>query len=151
MPTTVAPRYTKATPNRLPDVIDSILRDSFVLPATLTERFLDGMRPGLASNLLETDKAYIVQFVLPGADPEKFELKITGSEMLIKGIIEAPTFEHARYIWRGFEGGELSETFTLPGEVYGERAEAEFTHGILTVTVPKVASSIPKHVKVLVK
>ncbi|HZT97891.1 MAG TPA: Hsp20/alpha crystallin family protein [Chloroflexota bacterium] len=152
MPTNVVPRYQTptSTPTRLPDVIDRLLRESVVLPP-LAERFYEGTHPGLTSNLLETEAAYIVQFVLPGVNPEKLELKVMGHEMSLKGIIQVPSVEHANYIWHGFDGGEFVYTYTLPAEVNGESAKAELNHGILMVTLPKAESAKPKSVKVLVK
>ena len=152
MPTNVMTRYSDhiATPSRLPDVIDRIFRDSFVVPAQL-DRVFDGSRRGPTSNLLESDESYILQFMLPGAVPERFRLKITGREVLLEGLIQLPDIQSAHYIWRGFDGGEFTESYTLPAEVDGDHATAEFTYGILTITVPKADSVKPKTVLVTVK
>ena len=152
MPANPVTHYTDhiTTPSRLPDVIDKIFRDSFVVPTPL-ERFFDGSRRGPTCNLLETDDAYILQFLLPGALPEKFGLKVTGREVQLEGVVQPPQIQGAHYLWRGFEGGEFTEIYTLPAEVDGDRAQAEFTHGILTITVPKADSVKPKTVQVLVK
>jgi HSP20 family molecular chaperone IbpA len=93
-PTNVMTHYADHinTPSRLPDVIDRIFRDSFVVP-TQVDRFLDGARRGPTSNLLETDQAYVLQFLLPGALPEKLGLKITGREVQLEGVIQLPEIQ----------------------------------------------------------
>jgi HSP20 family protein len=152
MPANPVTHYTDhiTTPSRLPDVIDRIFRDSFVVP-TQVDRLFDGSRRGPACNLLETDDTYVLQFMLPGALPEKFELKITAREVQLHGVIQLPDIYGAHYLWRGFEGGEFTESYTLPAEIDGDLAKAEFMHGILTVTVPKADSVKPKTVRVSIK
>jgi HSP20 family protein len=152
MPTNMTTHYADhiTTSSRLPDVIDRIFRDSFVVP-TPVDRFFDGNRRGPTSNLLETNEGYILQLMLPGAIPDKFALKITGREVQLQGMIQLPEIPEAHYLWHGFEGGEFSETYTLPVELNGDRAIAQFVYGVLTITVPKADSVKPKTVKVSVK
>jgi HSP20 family molecular chaperone IbpA len=43
---------------------------------------------------------------------------------------------------------EFSDVLTLPAEVDGEKAEASYVNGILTITLPKAANALPKAIKV---
>jgi HSP20 family protein len=149
MATTVT-RYQPSTPMRLSEIIERLMRESFIIP-TLTERVFRGETETLPSNLLETEDAFIVELVLPGVDPDKLEIHVKGRELIVKGSMEVPPIEKATYIWQGFTGGDFTQRFTLPTDVDGDKAEAQYIHGILTVTVPKAEHIKPTAIKVNVK
>jgi HSP20 family protein len=46
--------------------------------------------------------------------------------------------------------GTFTRSFTLPPTVAGEKAEAAFENGVLTLTLPKREESKPKQIKVKV-
>ena len=129
---------------RLPDMIDQLFRESFVLPARV-DPYFDWRK---FSNLIETEKAYIIQLVLPGIDLTKVNVQVVGRQLTVKAFCEIPKFEHGTYLWKGLVSQEFSEVFTLPLEVAGEKAEATFEFGILTIKLPKLEHAIPKPIKV---
>jgi HSP20 family protein len=138
-------RYETGTPfTRLPDLIDKLFRESFIAP-TAFDRFFDGVR---TSNLLETKDAFIVQLVLPGVDPEKIDIQVVDRQLLVKAAFVIPTVEHATYLYHALHSGEYSETFTLPMEVLGDKAEATYDRGILLVTLPKAEHAKPTMIEV---
>jgi HSP20 family protein len=129
---------------RLPDMIDQLFRDSFVVPKRFGQ-FFDGALP---ANLIETENAFIVQLALPGITMEQFEIQVVGQQLTVKAAYVIPVVEKATYLWRGLTGEEFSQVFTLPAEVLGEKAEASYEYGILTITLPKTEYAKPKMVKV---
>jgi HSP20 family protein len=139
-PTRYQPEFSLT---RLPDMIDQLFRESFMFPRY--ERLFDWKR---FSNLLETEKAYIVQLVLPGVDFNKVDVQVVGRQLTVKVVCEIPMVENATYLWNGLTSYEFSEVFTLPFEVVGEKAEATYNLGILTITLPKLEYAIPKPIKV---
>jgi HSP20 family protein len=144
MPNTPVRYRPETSLTRLPDVIDQLFRDSFVMP-TRFERFFDGKR---AANLLETDADYIVQLVIPGVDPKGLQINVVGQQLTIKAVCTIPTTEHATYLYHGLFGEEFSDVFTLPAEVDGEKSEARYVNGVLTITLPKAENARPKVIKV---
>jgi HSP20 family protein len=139
------PRYQpEFSLTRLPDMIDQLFRESFVFP-TRFERVFDWKR---FSNLLETEKAYIVQLVLPGVEFNNVNVQVVGRQLTIKAVCDIPMVENATYLWNGLTSYEFSEVFTLPFEVVGDKAEATYDLGILTITLPKLEYAIPKPIKV---
>jgi HSP20 family protein len=131
-------------------MLDQFLREGLVVPRfdTFFDSFFDGRR---LCNLLETEYAYLVQLPLMGIDPEKVMIQVVGTQLTIKGTYVVPEIENATYLWHGLMGEEFTQVFTLPAEVEGEKAEASYHFGILTVKIPKAAHIIPKPVKVVVK
>lgn len=130
---------------RLPDVFDRLFRDTFVVSPF--DQVFNGVR--MNANLLETADAYIVQLVVPGIkDVRTLQIQVVGNQLTVKGVMEIPVISDATYIYQGLEGSEFSESFTLPAEVDGEKAFAEYVLGILTINLPKAEHAKPHTVKV---
>jgi HSP20 family protein len=133
---------------RLPDLMDRLFRESFVLP-TVFERGVNGSgRPSLPVNLIETGEGYEFFAAIPGLDPEKLDIQVVGREVSIKGTIEGNWPEQGKWLWQGIPTGEFFESFTLPVEVQGDATEATYEHGILALKLPKAEHLRPKSVKV---
>jgi HSP20 family protein len=131
-------RYNPTSPYvPVRSLVDQLLANSFVFPSLFDRWFSETGRMMIPANLAETNDAYIVQVALPGIDPEKLEINVTGRELRVKGTYHVPQPENATYIWQGLQSGEFTESFTLPAEVQGDKAEANYHDGILTVTLPK--------------
>ena len=145
-------RYTNGTNGvtRLPDLIDRLFQDSFVIPGGL-DRANGVSRPTMPVNLFETSDGYILHAALPGMTTENLDIQVMGREVSIRGRVEVNTPENGNWLWRGIPTGEFYETFTLPVDVDGDKTEASYTNGILSVHLPKAEHVRPKTIKVQAK
>ncbi len=130
-------RYN-ARPDMVPtrSVIDQLLDGSFLSP-TVFDRWFTQPTVNWPANLIETDDSYVVQIGLPGLDHEKLEIQASHRDLRIKGSYLGFQPEKGNYIWQGLPSGEFVQTFTLPNEVASDGAEASYTNGILSITMPK--------------
>lgn len=128
---------------RLPDMIDQLFRESFVMP-----RFDRLFEAGRYSNLMEINDSLVVQLLLPGVNVETIHIEVVGQQLTVKATFDIPTFPDAKYIWNGLKAGEFAEIFTLPMEVTGEKAKATYDLGILTITLPKTEYAKAKVISV---
>ena len=144
MSTDLTRRQPTGGATRLPDLMNRLFQESFVLPSV----FESGFSGGLSNRLLETNDSYVVQVALPGVDAEKVDIQVSGQEMTLKGSYAVPTPEGARILWGALTNGDFAESFTLPGEVDPGKAEARYDSGILTITVSKAEHVKPKSIKV---
>ncbi|HEX6506159.1 MAG TPA: Hsp20/alpha crystallin family protein [Chloroflexota bacterium] len=133
---------------RLPDLMDRLFRESFVMPTVFDQTLGGSARPSLPVNLLETPESYILYVALPGMKPDNADIQVVGREVTVKGHFEIATPEKSSWIWHGIPSGEFFETFTLPVDVQGEGTEATYENGILTLTLPKAEHLRPKSIKV---
>ena len=129
---------------RLPDLMNQLFQDSFVMPSVLDRSF----NGGLNSRILETNDAYVVQVVLPGVEADKVDIQVSGQQVTLKGNYAISTPEGARVLWGGLMSGDFAQSFALPGEIDPGKADANYENGILTVTVPKAEHVKPKSIKV---
>jgi len=144
-------RYQPTGATRLPDVIDRLFQESFVLPSMFDRTFGGSAKPSLPVNLIETADSYVMQAALPGLKTDNLDIQVVGREVAIKGQIESWFPDNGSWVWRGLPSGEFFETYTLPVEVEGDQTQATYESGILTVTLPKAEHVRPKTIKVLVK
>jgi HSP20 family protein len=87
----------------------------------------------------QTDEGYLVEFELPGVDPDDVEVEVDGDSVTVRGRFPAPPVA-ARTAERGEaeEGEAFHSVVSFPTEVDPETAEASFRHGMLSVRVARV-------------
>lgn len=140
----------QTTVTRLPDLVDRLFNDSFVMPSIFDRLMGGASRPTLPVNLFETPDSYVLHAALPGLKPENLDIQVTGREVTIRGKIEVTTPEKGSWIWQGIPTGEVYETYTLPVDVDGDHVEASYDFGVLTLGLPKAQQHRPKKIEVSV-
>lgn len=102
----------------------------------------------------ETKDEVILQAELPGIMPDDVDVSVENGVLTISG-------EKKQEIEEGREGsdyhlverryGRFERRFSLPRSVDADKVRAEFAHGLLTVTLPKVEAAKPRKIEVKVK
>jgi HSP20 family protein len=144
-------RYQPTGVTRLPDMIDRLFQESFVLPSMFDRAFNGSTSPSFPVNLIETADSYVMQAGLPGLKTDDLDIQVVGREVAIKGTSESWLPEGGSWVWRGLPNGQFYETYTLPVDVESDSTQASYENGILTITLPKAAHLRPKNIKVEVK
>ena len=109
-----------------------------------------------AVDVRESEEAIDVRVELPGIDPAHVEVSLEGDVLEIKGekLVEReqPAEGENGVRWHRFErrSGRFSRSFQLPAEVDRESIEAESSHGVLSVRLPKKAEAQPKRIDIKV-
>jgi len=86
---------------------------------------------------------------LPLQETLAIDITITGNTLTIAGETKAEEkVEEESYVRRERRYGRFSRSITLPSGAQGEKAEATFEHGLLTLTIPKAEQAKPKVIKV---
>lgn len=100
-------------------------------------------------NVTEDKDNYRVRAELPGLRADDLDISITGSSLAISGERKiSEEDKDAKYHRRERESGKFSRMIELPDQVDGDKVEAQMTHGILTVTLPKAETAKPRQIKV---
>jgi HSP20 family protein len=97
------------------------------------------------------DKQLMVRAEVPGMRLDDFEISVSGDLLTIYG--SRPTGQGLSGGWyhrRERENGEFSRSVRLPANVDGEKAEASYVAGVLTITLPLMEPAKPRHVPVQV-
>ncbi len=103
----------------------------------------------LALDMYETDDSVIVELSVPGVDPKDIQVRVLGNRLTIEG--ESKTEHKAEdqsYVLQERRYGRFYRAVTLPERVKAGEAQAEFEHGVLKLTVPKLPEAKPTTVQV---
>ncbi|WP_238006757.1 Hsp20/alpha crystallin family protein [Dactylosporangium sp. AC04546] len=95
----------------------------------------------------ETEQAYVVDVDLPNVSPERIELQMRGEELRISGTFEER--ERSGVMRRqNRQTGEFEYLVDLPNDIDGDRVEAAYDNGVLTVTVARARSAQPRRIEI---
>lgn len=132
----------------LRSAMDRLFEDSFVSP--LTWRTIAGgdtVTPAL--DVHETPDEVVVSAALPDMKPDDVEVTITGQTLSLRGEMKADeSIKRDQYLYRERRYGSFNRTIQLPVRVQGERAQATFEDGVLTLRIPKAEEVKPRQIRV---
>jgi HSP20 family protein len=100
----------------------------------------------------ETNDSFVIEADLPGVHPENVEISFEQNTLTIAGT-RAPTLPatektELRVYTAERVNGAFARSVRLPEYVDGEKIEARYTNGVLTVTVPKAPSALPRKIAI---
>lgn len=100
-------------------------------------------------DILDKEKEIIVHANLPGFNKDDIDITVSENSVTIHAKKQQEQEEKTdEYFRREISRGELSRTLALPAEVTSEQAVASYTDGVLSLTLPKVKSTVRHSVKI---
>jgi HSP20 family protein len=118
-------------------------------------RLFDGATAGRwsgqfpAVNLHAHDDGLVLTAELPGVDPQSLDMSVKGDTLTLSGARSAATPAEDEVVHRRERvAGSFTRTFQLPCVVDAEKVEARYTHGILTVQLPRTEAEKPRKIAV---
>jgi HSP20 family protein len=138
------------------------LRDMATLRDAMDRMFEEGVwRPpvpfvwgegNLAVDMYETDDTVVIKTSIPGVKAEDIDVSVTGDTLTVKAETkEEEEIKRENYLRRERRYGSYCRSVTLPGGLETEKADADYSDGILTLTFPKAEEVKPKSIKVATK
>ncbi len=104
---------------------------------------------GLPLDVVETDEAFIVKASIPGINPDQVEVTFTDNVLTLKGEVKAEQeARETRYHLRERRFGSFARSITLGARIDGDKIQAEYEHGVLTLTLPKAEELKPRRITV---
>jgi HSP20 family protein len=105
-----------------------------------------------ALDAYETETSYVVELDLPGVHPENVDISFEQNTLTVRGTraptLQAPEKGELRVYNAERVSGAFARAVRLPEYVEGERIEAHYANGVLTITVPKAQSALPRKIAV---
>ena len=100
----------------------------------------------------EDDKAYKITAELPGLDAKDVEVTIAGDTLVLKGEKRQQKEEKGKNTYMSERCyGAFRRSFLLPETVDRDKFAADFSKGVLTITLPKSAKAEKAAKKIEVK
>jgi HSP20 family protein len=133
----------------LRSAMDRLFEDSFVSP--LTWRTINGAADTVTPpiDVHETPDELVVTAALPGMNAEDVEITMTGQTLTVRGEFKADEeISREQYLYRERRFGSFSRTLQLPVRVQGDQAQASFSEGVLTLSIPKAEEVKPRQIRI---
>ena len=105
----------------------------------------------LAVDLYEEGNALVAKMQLPGVDPKKIDVLVEDQYLKVMGAREEETEEKKKnYYSKEIRRGSFERMVNHPKPVVADKVVADYSDGVLKVTMPKKAESLGVKVKVKV-
>jgi HSP20 family protein len=134
--------------------LDRMLTLNRALDEAFTNSHAGGESPRLwvpAIDLVEKKDAYVVLAELAGVDRANIEITLEKNVLTISGQKSGQLSGHEEEI-RVFAAervsGGFSRSLRMPEHIDGDRIQAEYRDGLLTVTIPKAEVAQPRKIEV---
>jgi HSP20 family protein len=113
------------------------------------------VRPHAAAlpvDVVEREHALIIRAAVPGIAPSDLDISVENQVLTIRGEVKAEdATENEKVYRREVSYGTFARSLRLSEKLNLEAIDAEFRHGMVTITIPKVVVEAPKPLKVSVR
>jgi HSP20 family protein len=103
-------------------------------------------------DVVERADAYLISAELPGVDPANVEISFEANTLTLRGTkqpsLKAQENEELRVYTAERLAGSFERAVRLPEYVEGDKIEATYAHGVLTITVPKAVAARARKIEV---
>ena len=103
-----------------------------------------GFTPPL--DVRESADEYWLMFDLPGVKPEDVSIELNDQVLTVSGTRVPTETGETHQLERAF--GSFVRTLSLPKGIDSDAITADYTHGVLTLKVPKPANAKPKKISI---
>ena len=103
----------------------------------------------LALDIYENDEAYTVVADLPNINPDDIDITLHENKLTIATEVMQPEIpEGTTRLVNERVYGKFRRNITLPNDVNADAVDADYTNGVLTLTMPKSEASKPRQINV---
>jgi HSP20 family protein len=116
-------------------------------------RFLPGLfaRAYPRINVAEDKDHIYVEALAPGVDPSTLNVTVQRNVLTIEGAKPAPEGVRSEaYYVSERAAGKFTRSIELPALVDGDKVEASYVDGLITVKLPKAEEAKPKQIQVAI-
>jgi HSP20 family protein len=131
----------------LRDAMNALFQDSFVRPSGPMSQA--GGPVALPLDVSENENEFVVRASLPGIKPEDVQITVHGDTLTIQGESKFEDEKKGeRWHLRERRAGSFQRSIMLTTPVNSDKAQAQFEHGVLTLTLPKSEQAKPRQIKI---
>ena len=98
------------------------------------------------ASIWENDTHYHLEFDMPGVVSEDVDVKVHENTLHVSA--SRPAKSDVNFLRQERHFGLIERQFTLPARVDDSQIEAELSHGVLKITVPKAPESQVKKIEI---
>lgn len=103
-------------------------------------------------DVVERADAYLISAELPGVEPKAVEISFENNTLTLRGTkqpwLVPQQNEEVRVYTAERQSGTFERAVRLPEYVEGDKIEAAYANGVLTITVPKAQAARPRRIEI---
>ncbi len=136
------------TLHRLRAEMDRVLSDWMPTLSVDPPGWLDRGMGYPSINVWEDSRNLYAEAEMPGVRMEDIEVSVMGNELTLKGHRQPVEASDATVHRRERGCGAFSRVLRLPVDVNAAEVSAQLRDGVLTITLPKAPSALPRKIEV---
>lgn len=105
-------------------------------------------QPGMNMDLYRTGDHFIAEIDLPGVDPASIDIDIDDRTLTLRAERTSKADDETQWLTRERATGTFARQLTLGPGIDASKIEADYTDGVLTVTLPVAEESKPRKITV---
>ena len=103
-----------------------------------------------AVNIIEKEKEYKIELAVPGMRKDHFEIEMEEGILSISANQDKEkTSEKGKFTRREFSYNSFRRSFTIPESVDPAKIDANYTEGVLFISLPKRKEALPQPKKLI--
>ncbi len=106
------------------------------------------LRATPVADIYETNASFVVVLDLPGARKESIEVLVQPGRLVVRGAVGERPAEAGRMLHREIGWNRYEREFKLGPGIDQSQISAEFTDGVLTVTLPKTEDARARQIRI---
>ncbi len=134
---------------RFPDAAPEMLRLQQEMNRLFSNAGRRSQQDYPAVNIWENTKSALLTAELPGIDPEKIDIEVTGDILTLSGTSQIDNLKEGEtYLRQERIQGSFKRKIQLSFPIDPQKVEALYEKGILSITLPRLEDSMPKKIKI---
>ncbi|PKN75306.1 MAG: Hsp20/alpha crystallin family protein [Deltaproteobacteria bacterium HGW-Deltaproteobacteria-10] len=134
---------------RFPDAAPEMLRLQQEMNRLFSNAGRRSQQDYPAVNIWENTKSAVLTVELPGIDPEKIDIEVTGDILTLSGTSQIYNLKEGEtYLRQERIQGSFKRKIQLSFPIDPKKVEARYEKGILSITLPRLEDSLPKKIKI---
>lgn len=101
----------------------------------------------MGMDLFKTDDAFVAAIDMPGVTASSIDIDVDGTVLTVRAERTRPA-QDVRWLARGRRTGTFARRFTIGDGVDAERIAADYTDGVLTLTLPVAEKAKARKIEV---
>lgn len=99
-------------------------------------------------DLYRDGDSYVAEIDLPGVDPASIDIDMDGQTLTVRAERSSHTGEGTQWLTRERAEGTFARQLTLGNGLAAERISADYSDGVLRLTIPVAEAARPRKIEV---
>ncbi|HEX6118766.1 MAG TPA: Hsp20/alpha crystallin family protein [Dongiaceae bacterium] len=99
------------------------------------------------TDIYETDEALTLVMEMPGVEKKDVDVQLENDVLRVEGRIDSSKYEGLEPVYSEYNVGHYARGFTLSDKIDQEGITAELVDGVLTLTLRKAKSALPRRIE----